>query len=192
MEETLTYTIKNVDAKAKTLIIEHPIRPQYKLLDVKPVETTATAYRFEVKLAPNATERFPVREERVYDQGLSITSLTPDQLLVYIQNKALTAEGRRQLESIAAKKRQIAQTDRAAREQDQEINDLVRDQDRIRQNLSSLNNVTGQTEQVNKYARQLAEQEGKLAGMRDRLSELRKQKSSQEQELNSLIEKMEF
>ncbi|MCC6389223.1 MAG: DUF4139 domain-containing protein, partial [Bryobacterales bacterium] len=187
MEETLTYTIRNVDAKAKTLIIEHPIRPQYKLLDVKPVETTATAYRFEVKLAPNATERFPVREERVYDQGLSISSLTPDQLLVYIQNKALTAEGRRQLEAIAAKKRQIAQTDRAAREQDQEISDLVRDQDRIRQNLMSLNNVTGQTEQVNKYARQLAEQEGKLAGMRDRLSELRKQKSSQEQELNSLI-----
>ncbi|MCC6367306.1 MAG: DUF4139 domain-containing protein [Bryobacterales bacterium] len=192
MEETLTYTIRNVDAKAKTLIIEHPIRPQYKLLDAKPVETTATAYRFEVKLAPNATERFPVREERVFDQGLSISSLTPDQLLVYIQNKALTAEGRRQLEAIAARKRQIAQTDRAAREQEQEINDLVRDQDRIRQNLSSLNNVTGQTEQVNKYARQLAEQEGKLAGMRDRLSELRKQKSSQEQELNSLIEKMEF
>ncbi|MCZ2149003.1 MAG: hypothetical protein LC126_14655 [Bryobacterales bacterium] len=192
MEETLTYTIRNVDAKAKTLIIEHPIRPQYKLLDVKPVETTATAYRFEVKLAPDGTEKFPVREERVYDQGLSITSLTPDQLLVYIRNKALTAEGRRQLEAIAAGKRQIAQTDRAAREQEQEINDLVRDQDRIRQNLSSLNNVAGQTEQVNKYARQLAEQEGKLAGMRDGLSELRKQKSSREQELNSLIEKMEF
>ncbi|MCC6340611.1 MAG: hypothetical protein IT166_00340 [Bryobacterales bacterium] len=192
MEETLTYTIRNVDAKAKTLILEHPIRPQYKLLDLKPVETTSTAYRFEVKLAPNAAEKFPVREERVYDQGLSISSLTPDQLLVYVQNKALTAEGRRQLEAIAAKKREIARTDRTAREQEQEINDLVRDQDRIRQNLSSLNNVTGQTEQVNKYARQLSEQEGRLAGMRDRLGELRRQKSSQEQELSSLIEKMEF
>src|SRR5262249_21697982 len=50
-QETRTYTIKNVDAKAKTLIIEHPVRPQYTLLDRKPWEKTPRAYRFEVKLA---------------------------------------------------------------------------------------------------------------------------------------------
>ena len=50
MDETKTYTIRNVDQKAKTLIIEHAERPGYKLIALKPTETTSNAYRFEVKL----------------------------------------------------------------------------------------------------------------------------------------------
>ncbi len=71
VNETKTYTIRNVDAKAKTLIIEHPIRPQYNLLSAKAAESTATAYRFEVKLAPASTMKFPVEEERGLQQQLS-------------------------------------------------------------------------------------------------------------------------
>ena len=57
-----------MDQKAKTLIIEHPLRPMYTLLNQKPAEKTAGAYRFEVPLAAGATQEFPVSEERVYDQ----------------------------------------------------------------------------------------------------------------------------
>ena len=37
-EETRTYTARNVDQKAKTLIIEHPLRRDYTLLNQKPME----------------------------------------------------------------------------------------------------------------------------------------------------------
>ncbi|MBL8219702.1 MAG: DUF4139 domain-containing protein, partial [Bryobacterales bacterium] len=70
--ETQTYTIRNVDAKAKTLLIEHPVRPGYTLLNVKPVESTATAHRFEVKLAANANEKFAVPEERLLEQSVTV------------------------------------------------------------------------------------------------------------------------
>lgn len=190
--ETQTYTIRNIDAKAKTLIIEHPARSGYTLLNVKPAESTATAHRFEIKLAPNANEKFAVPEERLLEQSVTILSLTPDQIGVYVQNRNLSPEGRKQLEAVAAAKRQVAEIDTQIRELDQEINELVRDQERIRQNLSSLNRVTGQQEQVNRYANELASQESKLAGMRDRTGQLRKQKASQEQQLKSLIEKMTF
>jgi hypothetical protein len=68
----------------------------------------------------------------------------------------------------------------------------VNDQTRIRQNMQSLNQVSGQQDQVQKYARQLATQEAALAGSRDKLSDLKKQKSAQESKLNTLIEKLEF
>ena len=42
--ETKTYTIRNVDQKPKTLIIELPARPGYQLIDLKPSEKTASAY----------------------------------------------------------------------------------------------------------------------------------------------------
>ena len=72
-QETKTYTIKNVDAKAKTLIIEHPVRPQYTLIERKPSEKTPHAYRFEVKLRPEP-RNFPVVEERVYDQTYAVST----------------------------------------------------------------------------------------------------------------------
>ena len=191
-QETKTYTIRNVDQKAKTLIIEHAQRPGYKLLDMKPAETTTNAYRFEVKLGPGATEKFPVTEERVYDTTTQVTSMTPDVIASYVANKALPDAARKALQQIADVKRQIADTDDALNRTTGDINELSNDQQRIRQNIESLNNVSGQQDQVQKYARQLAQQETQLATLRDRQSQLRKQKSALESNLNSLIEKIDF
>jgi myosin heavy subunit len=192
IQETRTYTIRNADQKAKTLIVEHRARPGYKLINLKPAETTATAYRFEIKLAAGAVEKLPVAEERVFDNSFAITNLTPDVLMSYVQNKALSEAARAQLEKIAQQKRLFAETDGAMNRTQQESNELSQDQNRLRQNIESLNRVSGQQEQVQQYARQLASQETQLAGLRDRLAELRKKKAALESELNSLIEKMEF
>jgi hypothetical protein len=191
-QETKTYTIRNVDAKPKTLVIEHPIRPQYKLLNGKPWETTATAYRFEVKLAPEQTTKLPVSEERVTDTTYAISSLTPDVLMSYIQNKALSDAGRKQLEQIVHQKGQIADTDGAINRTTSDINELTQDQQRIRQNIDSLNRVSGQQEQVQNYARQLATQETRLAQLRDQAGQLRKQKAALESELNNVLESLSF
>lgn len=192
VEEVKTYTIKNVDAKPKTLIIEHGQRPGYKLLNQKPAETTANAYRFEVKLQPSGAETFAVREERVYDQTISIANLTPDAILAWLQNKALTDAGRRQLQQIAQKKREIADNDTALKRTESELSDLAQDQARIRSNIQSLNNVSGQQEMVQQYARQLAAAESKLVGLRDTQAQQRRAKATLESELNSLIDKAGF
>ncbi len=192
VEETRTYTIRNIDAKAKTLIIEQTQRPEYKVLNPKPTETTATANRFEVKLGSDSTEKFPVSEERVYDTTTAVSSLTPDVLMAYVQNKTISDAGRRQLQQIADLKRQIADLDNQVRQADGDIKTLVDDQARVRQNIQSLNQVSGQQEQVQKYARQLADQESRLAAQRDHLSELRKQRAAQESSLNDLTARLEF
>ncbi|MCX6637637.1 MAG: hypothetical protein NT090_21495, partial [Acidobacteria bacterium] len=192
IQETKTYTIRNVDQKPKTLVLEHPVRPGFKLLNQKPTETTAGAYRFEVRLAGAATEKFPLVEERVYDSSVMVANLGHDVLLSYVQNKALSEAARKQLERIAEQKRRIAEADADARRLQTEIADLTKDQERLRENIASLNRVSGQQEQVQKYARELAAQESRLAALRDQLSEARKRKAAQESELNSLIEKVEF
>ncbi len=192
LQETKTYTIRNVDQKAKTLILEQPARPEYKLVNQKPTETTPSAYRFEVKLGAGATETFPVTEERVLETSMALTNATPDVLITCVQNKSLSEAGRRQLERILQLKNQIAETNEAIRQTEEQTNELGRDQERIRQNIRSLNEVSGQQEQVQNYARRLATQESQLASLRDRLSELRKKKAALEAELNTLIGKMEF
>ena len=192
VEETKTYTIKNVDPRRKTVIIEHKQRPGYKLLDMKPMETTADAYRFEVNVGGNATEAFAVREERVYDQTMSVTSLTPDAIATFTQNKALTEVARRQLEQIAQKKRDIAANDGQLRQVQSDLNNLAQDEERQRRNIESLRNVAGQQNLVQQYAGQLAAAEVKLAGLRDQESDLQRKKTALEADLNGLIEKAEF
>jgi hypothetical protein len=191
-QETKTYTIKNVDAKPKTLVIEHAQRRGYSLLERKPSETTANAYRFEVKLAPSGTETFPVREERVYDQTTSVSSMTPDVLATFVQNKALSDTARRQLDQIAQKKSEVAANEAAVRRAEADLNGLTQDETRLRSNIESLNRVSGQQDQVQQYARQLAATETKLAALRDTQSDLRRKGTTLQSELNALMEKIEF
>jgi len=192
IQETRTYTIRNVDSKAKTLIIEQVQQPEYHVLSPKPTETTTTANRFEVKLDPDSTAKVPIAQERVYDSTTGVASVTQDVLLAYVQNKAISDAGRRQLQQIVDVERRISELDSQVRQADSDIKNLVDDQSRIRQNMQSLNQVSGQQDQVQKYARQLADQESQLAAQRDRASDLRKQKTAQQRSLDDLIAKLEF
>jgi hypothetical protein len=190
--ETRTYTIHNVDQKAKTLVIEHAARQDYNLLDRRPSEKTASAYRFEVKLAPGATDKFPVVEEHVYERALTITDLTPDVLLTYVRNKDFSEAARRQLEHIADLKAQIAAAGREIQSLENQINEVVNDQERLRRNIGSLNPVSGQQQQVQAYAQRLAAQETQLAALRDRRADLDRKHAALESESGSAIESLTF
>jgi hypothetical protein len=192
-EETRTYTIRNVDQKAKTLILEHPLRAQYTLLNRKPTEKTPAAYRFEIQLGAGATEEFPVAEERVYDQSYAVVNLTPDALLSYVQNRNLSEAGRKQLQRIADQKQQIAETDRALADIARETNEIGADEERIRRNIDTLNRVSmQQAQQVQEYARQIDAKERQITTLRDRQAELQKKKTAAESELSALIQALAF
>lgn len=191
-EETRTYTIRNVDHKAKTLIIEHPLRYGYIVLNQKPIDKTSSNSRFEVALAADSNQQFPVAEKRVFSQTYQVSNLTPDQIVAYVHNSTLSDAGRRQLQRIADQKNQIAENDRGLRETAAQISDLTSDEDRIRRNIESLNNVSGQQQQVQNYARQLDAHEQQLAAMRDRQAELQKKKSALASDLDKLVEGLSF
>jgi hypothetical protein len=191
-EETRTYTVKNVDGKAKTLIIEHPLRQGYTLLNQKPAEKTPAAYRFEIALAANGTQEFPVSEERIYSQSYELTNMTPDVLVTFIQNRELTDSGRRQLQRIADQKRQIGENQTALDDAQNQARDLTSDESRIRQNIESLNNVSGQQQQVQNYAHQLDLHEQQLATLRDKQADLQKKKSALDADLSKLLESLAF
>ena len=192
LKETKTFTIRNVDSDAKTVIIEHAARPGYELVDMKAAEKTANAYRFEVNIAGGETAKFPIVEERVYSEQIGITNLTPDQLFSYVSNKQLDEAGREKLRQIADLKRQIADGDNQAQRLDQQLNEMVQDQSRLRSNISTLRSVTGQQQRVMEYADKLAAQEGQLVTLRDNRTGMQRQTDDQRRELATLIESLDF
>ncbi len=188
-----TYSIHNVDARAKTLIVEHPVRAGYDLIDTpKPAETARDVYRFEIKLPAGGSLDFPVTEEHVFDTQISVSSLNPDGLLTYVRNKTVTDTARRQLQQIADLKTRIAATDAEKHSVSDQVNTLTRDEERNRQNIASLSSVSGQQQLVQDYARKLADQETQIAQLHDRDAALDQQHAALQTQLNGLIEKLDF
>lgn len=192
IEVTTTYTADNSDAKEKSLLIEHPVDPGMKLLRPAAEETSPNRYRFLIKLPAKATQKLTVVQERVLENSVMVSSLTPDVLLSYSQSKVLSAAAKLKLDAILAKKREVALADRDLRGIETQSAEISRDQERLRQNINSLNRVEGQQAQVSRYAGELAKQDGALAQLRDRQSDARNRRAALEAELNGLIEKLEF
>ena len=190
--ETTTYTVKNVDAKAKTLVIERQLRDGYKVLNIKPSETTTKSNRFEVKLSANQELQIPITEERQLEESIGIRNINRDVIAVWTQNKAISPAGRQGLEKILAKQDEISTADNELNIATAEQAEIVKDQERLRQNLGSLNRVAGQQELVQKYVKDLSDQETKIAQLHDKISVQRKKKITLESEFGSLIEKLEF
>jgi hypothetical protein len=188
-----TYTAHNVDARAKTLIIEYPVRAGYTLVDTaKPMETARDVYRFEVKVPASGDATFPVTEENVYNRQFQVSSLTPDMMTVYIQNQDVSAAARRQLQQIADLKTQIAANDAEKTRVNADVQSVTQDEQRNRENIASLSQVSGQQPLVQDYARKLADQEVAIAKSRDRQKELDQQKSQLQTQLNNLISNLDF
>ncbi len=190
--QTRTYTMKNIDAKPKTLILEQAAMDQYSLLSPFPAERTANAYRFEVKLPSSGTEHLKVEQEQVSFNNTTVLSSTPDFLLTIVSNKQLTAQGRKQLQTIAELKRRIAETQASLDSTKSQTGDLNGDQSRLRQNIDSLNRVKGQEDQVRKYSMQLADNETQLAKLRDRTRDLAQRQASLANDLRGLIDRLDF
>jgi hypothetical protein len=188
-----TYSIRNVDAKEKTLILEHPVRAAFHLINTaKPLETARDVYRFEIKLAPNASVDFPVTEENVYDNQLTISSLTPDSLGVYLRNVTLADAARRQLQQVADLKTAIAKADTDRRAIEADVHNIETDEQRNRQNIASLSSVSGQQQIVQDYAHKLADQETQISGFRARQTQVDQQKAKLQNDLDTLIGRLDF
>jgi hypothetical protein len=65
LQLTRTYTLKNRSPQPRTLVIEHPIRPQWRLAGgQKPREFSRDVYRFEVAAPAGESVKYDVAEEQ--------------------------------------------------------------------------------------------------------------------------------
>ncbi len=189
---TTTYSVTNADAKPKTVIIEHPIEEDTKLVSPKPVETAKGVYRFELKLDPRGSGKLAVVEDGSVDETHVIASTTTDFLLSLVQNREISDAARKHIAAIADRKAVIARLKAEAARLEQQRTELIAEQSRTRENIMSLNAVAGQQDQVQNYARRLAAGEAEIASLRDRTRDVRQKLSDAEAELARLMDTLEF
>lgn len=78
LRETKTYTIKNRSTHDRLVILEHPIRSDWELLDKKSAnEKARDVYRFEVKVPAGKTVAHDVVEEQARVDRVGLTAANP-------------------------------------------------------------------------------------------------------------------
>jgi hypothetical protein len=139
VRETKTYTIANRNDQERTVLIEHPVRNDFHLVDTdKPVETAAEFYRFEVKVPAGKDGKLVVTEERVLASNVALSNLDDNNIRVFLNSPVTSAKVKSALESAMKLRWETAKTQREIAEQERQLKVIVDDQTRLRANLKEM------------------------------------------------------
>jgi hypothetical protein len=161
------YAANNKTSKDKLLVIEHPIRYGWKLVDTqKPFETTPSLYRFKGTAVANKVTVLTVKEEVVQDETIMLASANLDQLVYYSRSGEGGAEIPKPVRDALAKAIQLKQAavdvERDIGVRDQRVAEITAEQNRIRENMKT---VAPSTQYYDRLLAKLNEQESSIEGL---------------------------
>jgi hypothetical protein len=135
----VTYSIHNSASDARTVILEHPVRPGYELTsDTKPTETTPTVYRFRVEAAPGATVSLQVAAKHRAIDTFQLTNSDDNQLAYILNVSGNDPELQAGLAPVLDARRRVADAQAAVTQANNTLNNLRKDEDRQRANITAL------------------------------------------------------
>jgi hypothetical protein len=138
----ITYVVHNAATDGRTVVLEHPIRPNYVLDSTpKPDETTPTVYRYRVITAPGETVRLHVGEHHQSNVTYQLTNFNDNQFTYILNQTGNSAAIKQALEPILDARRRVADMQAAVDKATARLTALRSDEDRQRANITALANA---------------------------------------------------
>ncbi|HEY7155774.1 MAG TPA: DUF4139 domain-containing protein [Gemmataceae bacterium] len=139
LRESKTYTVKNRNDEERTVLIEHPVRNEFKLVsDTKPVETASDVYRFQLKVAPGKSEKQTVSEERIINATVQLSNLDDNNIRIFLKQTITSDKVKAGLKQAMELRWAMNKTQREIAELQRQLNAITQDQPRLRSNLKEL------------------------------------------------------
>lgn len=138
--QTTTYTVAGARDGDRNLVIEHPRRAGWTLVDPKEptVEATANAYRLALPVPAGKTATLTASLERPRQERILLTDLSADQLTIQAASQELPAALRDALLKLAGLRAAVAEKERRIADIEREQQERVAEQERLRANLAAL------------------------------------------------------
>ncbi len=180
------YSFENKGDHGKTVVIEHPLRAGWNLVETpKPVETTNALYRFEQVVEAGKTERFTVREENIQSQSIGILPMGNGDMQIYLQTGEIPKPVRDALTKALAFKQAAVETQRQINDRNQQVSTLTSDQTRIRENLKSVDRTTSY---ATRLLKKLDDQESQIDKLRNETEGLHTKLDGQNHDLQNYLD----
>ena len=182
---TQDYVADNKGDKDKALIIEHPIRHGWKLVETDaPVETTESLYRFKGKVAAGKVSKLTVKEEIVQSEQFAILPSDVGQLDFYSKQGEIPQKVRDVLMKAMQMKAAMIDTQRLMDDQTRRVAQITSEQQRIRDNMKT---VAPNTEYSNRLLKKLNDQENQIEKLQTELDDSRGTFEKQRRELETYL-----
>jgi hypothetical protein len=187
--EEKTYRVRNRDQKAKSVLIEHPYRSDWELVEPKEAtERTREVYRFLVKVEPDQTAKLTVREQKRLSETVELMNTGPDLIAYYLKARQVSPKVKQALEKVVSLRNRLSQTTAERTRREQRVNEIGQEQSRIRENMAKLSQSS---ELYTRYVKKLDQQETELENLRKEIESLKDQEARQQQDLNDYMLNLE-
>jgi hypothetical protein len=186
--DTSTFSVGNSSAQPKVVWVTVPKLPNWKLIaPAKPVETTASYYRFEVKVAANATEKLTVVQELDQETVSALTNLDDKLMEEELKSTSTPPNVKAALAKIKLAKQTLLENDMAVKAEATAIELINTEQTRLRANIEK---VPMASEVYKRYLKKFDEQETELETRQGKVKELTTKQTKLRAELNSLLKEL--
>jgi hypothetical protein len=190
---TWKYTARNEDSAARTLIVEHALRPGWSVgADPVPAETSATSARYRLTLPPKQEATLTVSERHAGDVTYRLLDVDERAIAVLIRGGINEAALRRALQPLTDKRAELAAAEARLAGITTEIAEIGRDQERVRENMKALRGSGEEKALTERYTRELNAQEDRLAALRDEQKKATADRDARRRELNELAARLSF
>jgi hypothetical protein len=185
------YSVRNEDTEPRILVIEHPARSGWKLAGtVEPVETTPAWHRFRLTVAPKTTATIAVDEVRPTQSQYSVAAITDDQVSLLVRERAISPAIESGLREVLKRKAEIAKLAAEIGALESEVETITRDQQRVRENMQALKGSREERDLLQRYVRQLGDQETRLETVRQQLRTLTQARAKAQADLAAFVNGM--
>src|SRR5262249_4741811 len=175
----------NRNDQERLLLIEHPVRNEFKLTDTdKPAETASDFYRFELKLPAGKTEKLVVTEERIINQSVALSNLDDNNIRVFLQSPATSAKVKAALEQALKLRWEVAKTQRDIQEEARQLKTITDDQVRLRANLREMPPTAAA---YKRYLDKFDAQEVEIEKMQAKIKQMQGTEANQKKELEDFL-----
>ena len=179
------YVNENKSDRDKTLLIEHPVRQGWKLVEpAKADETTEQVYRFKGGVPAGKQSKLTVRQEIVTGQQIAILPGDIGQLEFYARTGEIPKEVRDALAKAVALKYALVDTQRLVQERQRLTGEISQEQARIRENMKT---VAANSEYYSRLLKKLDEQETRIESLQNEITSLQQKRQGQQKELEDYL-----
>jgi hypothetical protein len=192
LREETSYTVRDDDTTARTVLVEHPLRNGWTVSSdtPKPDEATSTAYRFKVPVAAKGSATLVVEESKPLSTSYQVSDCDEGKLKLFLQQKSINPEIEAALRKIIEQKAKVSALEDESSKRDDESKSIYDDQQRIRENLKALKGSAEERALTQRYTKQLDEQENRLEALQRESEDLGKQHDAAQAELDKMIDSL--
>lgn len=163
-----SFAVKNSSKKAKKVLIEYPIEPQWTLVEPKePAEKTRDLYRFAVDAQPGKPATLDVKEEYVQGESVAVNDLDGGRVQFFLAAKTVSEDVKKALSEVVQRKAAIERVVASRQELERQIGVIDQEQNRIRGNMGQL---PKDSDLFRRYVTKFTEQEDKVDALRKQVS----------------------